>query len=129
MLDTKAIQGTEVRLALPWPDRKLSPNARCHWAVKAKAVKAAREGAYFLALQARIRRMDVGSTGPIAVKFEFCPPNNRRRDRDNCISSMKAATDGIADALGVDDSRFVSTYSMGQHIKDGAVLVTIGRSA
>lgn len=121
-----AVTAGEVRIALPWPDKKLSPNARVHWAAKAKAVKAARSAAYFLAIQARVRRTTVG---PIATKFEFCPPDGRRRDRDNLIASMKAATDGLADALGIDDSNFISTYSMGGPVKGGAVLVTISRAA
>ena len=55
----------------------------------------------------------------------FCPPDHRRRDLDNIIASMKAANDGIADALGIDDSRFISTYSMGSPVKGWAVLVTV----
>lgn len=32
-------------ITLPLPDRVLSPNARCHWATKSRAVKAARDEA------------------------------------------------------------------------------------
>jgi crossover junction endodeoxyribonuclease RusA len=59
----------------------------------------------------------------------FCPPDKRRRDRDNLIASMKAATDGIADALGTDDSKFIVTYAMGSPVKGGSVEVTIARAA
>lgn len=27
-------------IALPWPDRRLHPNARVHWAIKARAAAA-----------------------------------------------------------------------------------------
>lgn len=59
------------------------------------------------------------------LKYSFCPPDNRRRDRDNLIASMKAATDGIADALGIDDSKFDCSYALGEPIKGGCVHVTI----
>jgi crossover junction endodeoxyribonuclease RusA len=59
------------------------------------------------------------------IAIEFCPPDYRRRDRDNLIASMKAATDGLADALGIDDSKFITSYRMGQPVKGGAVLVTV----
>lgn len=36
-------------LILPWPSKDLSPNARVHWARKARAVKSSREQAYYLA--------------------------------------------------------------------------------
>ncbi len=61
----------------------------------------------------------------VAVSFEFCPPDERRRDRDNLIASMKAVTDGIADALGIDDFNFLTSYAMSEPVKGGAVLVTV----
>jgi crossover junction endodeoxyribonuclease RusA len=42
----------------------------------------------------------------LAVHLHFVPPDRRRRDLDNLIASMKAGLDGLADALGVDDSRW-----------------------
>jgi len=44
---------------------------------------------------------------------------------DNIIAATKALRDGLMDALGVDDSRFVVTYEMGEPIKGGAVMVQI----
>lgn len=127
MSNTERISEGEVRLALPWPASGLSPNARLHWARKAKLTKAARKDAWVSTLAVR-RRLPALADGPVSLEVVFCPPDYRRRDRDNLIASMKAANDGIADALGVDDSRFVSTYSMGTPVKGGAVLVTV-RSA
>jgi crossover junction endodeoxyribonuclease RusA len=115
-------QNGEVRVALPWPSRDLSPNARLHWARKAKAVKSARTTCAWLVREA-IRRKPEWAAADIAM--EFCPPDYRRRDRDNLIASMKAATDGLADALGIDDSKFITSYRMGQPVKGGAVLVTV----
>lgn len=116
--------GLELRLTLTWPDSGLSPNARLHWSRKARKVKAARTAAWGAVLElADCRAVTV--TGKVGVTVTFCPPDGRRRDLDNLIASMKAANDGIADALGVDDSRFVSTYSMGEVVKGGAVHVVL----
>src|SRR5690606_12346048 len=83
---------------LPWPNRLLHPNARPHWAVKAKAAKSARRDAAWLVLAA------IGTSKcwwkGVALNVEFCPPDNRRRDLDGLIASMKAAQDAISDAPG-----------------------------
>lgn len=90
-------------LFLPWPDRSLSPNARLHWSKVARAKKSARRAAYYTVLEAGIGKIDADR---IRVRYLFFPPSNRRYDLDNLIASMKAAGDGIADAIGIDDSRW-----------------------
>jgi hypothetical protein len=45
--------------------------------------------------------------GDINVWIEGFPADRRRRDADGLLSSMKAALDGIAESLGIDDSRFI----------------------
>jgi crossover junction endodeoxyribonuclease RusA len=62
----------------------------------------------------------------INMTITFRPPNNRRRDRDNLIAAMKSGMDGIAEAWGVDDSRFVPTYRMGEPVARGEVIIEIG---
>ena len=126
MPDTNS-SGSGGTVQLPWPVSVLSPNARVHWSRKAQIVRASRRTAWALTLEAKLPTMSVGARPHLA--FEFCPPDRRRRDLDNLIASMKASNDGIADALGVDDSRFISTYSMGQPVKGGAVFVTIRGTA
>lgn len=44
---------------------------------------------------------------------------------DNCIAAMKAGLDGLADVLGVDDSRWELAATMGEPRKGGAVAVTV----
>lgn len=91
-------------ITLPLPDRVLSPNARCHWATKSRAVKAARATAQYAATVAggacqwlTTARIDIRAFHTI----------NRRRDRDNLIASCKAYLDGLADAgLIANDSGF-----------------------
>jgi Holliday junction resolvase RusA-like endonuclease len=94
-------------LVLPWPDRRLHPNSRPHWGAKSKATKAARHNAHLCALEAgwHLHKLPEGR---LHLWIDFYPPDKRRRDDDGLLSSLKAARDGIADALNVDDSRFVS---------------------
>lgn len=112
-------------ITLDWPDKVLSPNARIHWARKAKAVKLARQAAWVAVLEHRAAARAIGAQGRAVLNIEFCPPDKRRRDLDNLIASSKALNDGIADALGIDDSQFVLTYRMGRPVKGGAVRVMV----
>lgn len=95
-------------LVLPWPNRDLHPNSRPHWRRKAKAVKSARAEAHALALAAGWRPGSVPEEGRLHLWLDFVPPDRRKRDDDGLTSAFKAARDGIADALGIDDSRFRS---------------------
>jgi len=108
---------------LPWPPKELSPNARVHWTKKAKAAKAYRLECFILAKAAGITAPE----GKILWTVEFFPPSRRAYDDDNLLARMKSARDGIADALGVDDRRFVTQFSVSETvIKGGLVRVTIG---
>ena len=71
---------------LPWPSADLSPNAMLHWAAKAKAVKDARRDAVIAARAAGIKR---ACARRASVTLTFSPPDNRRRDTDNMLSSCK----------------------------------------
>lgn len=117
--------GASGALVLPWPDRVLHPNARPHFIVLAKARKAARAYAACAAKNAWSGR-NFPETGRLHLWIDFYPPDKRRRDDDGLLSSMKAARDGIADALGIDDSRFVShPYIKDQTYKGGKVEIRI----
>lgn len=122
------VQAETVRVILPWPHRNLSPNARVHWAVKARSVKNARHAARVLTLQAlKLRRPD-WSAG-VLLHWNFHPKTANLPDGDNAEAACKSYRDGIADALGIDDSNFTTTYTMGEPVKGGAVHVTIARAA
>ena len=94
-------------IVLPWPSRDLHPNARGHWSRRAKAAKVARRDAATLALAAGWRGDALPSEGRLHVWIDAYPPDRRHRDTDGVLSSLKAALDGLADALGVNDRRFV----------------------
>lgn len=110
-------------IILPWPPKELSPNARIHFRAKAAAVKAYREQAYWIARAAEVP--PVGTDGGIALRFDFHPPDKRRRDLDNMLASIKSGVDGIADALCVDDQRFGFWLSREAPVKGGRIVVTV----
>lgn len=88
---------------LPWPDRRLHPNARPHRMEKARAAKKARADAAWAAKAAGLGRIEADAINVTAV---FSPPDNKRRDLDSMLASLKPALDGIADVTGVDDSKW-----------------------
>ena len=96
-----------MKLVLPLPPSSLSPNKRNHWAVTSKAKKLEREQAHALTLEYLASNLDARAWRFRAhLKVTYHLPGNRKRDADNLLAASKAALDGMADALRVDDSRF-----------------------
>jgi len=92
-----------ITIVLPLPDKCLSPNARCHWAKKAKIVKSYRERAKWFCFKEIVTLKESWKRAKYTARFYF--PTSRRRDADNAIASLKSALDGVADAgLVVNDS-------------------------
>ena len=114
-----------IRFTLPWPHKDLSPNARVHWARRAKRTKAARRYALFwCGVVYALHPMRFG--GKVKVHLAFAPPDKRKRDAHNLAGSMKAGIDGIADALHIDDSRFIVSHELlDEVVKGGEVRVTV----
>jgi crossover junction endodeoxyribonuclease RusA len=108
-------------IALPWPPKELSPNARTHFHAKARVAKNYRLSAFWTALDCV-----APESGPVHLTIEFCPPDKRKRDLDNMLASTKAGLDGIADALKINDERFELTIRRGEPVKNGRVVVRIG---
>jgi crossover junction endodeoxyribonuclease RusA len=116
----------ELKLTLPWPAKELSPNARAYHFARARAAKKARKDAWLVMLEAL--KGSKPDWQRVAIHWEFRPKTKNRPDDDNAESSAKAYRDGIADALGIDDTNFTTTRSIGEPVKGGAVIVTV-RSA
>lgn len=112
----------QLTVSLPWPDRRLSPNARQHYMARARMAKSYRQICALMAIENGWRRIDADH---LAVTVTFHPPDKRRRDRDNMIASFKSGADGIADVLGVDDSRWIPTYLVGDPVPAGAVVFSV----
>lgn len=113
-------------IILPWPDRVLSPNSRAHYMAKARAVKRAKHEAGWAALESDARAMQAEA---LDVTLTFTPPSRRHADTDNMLSSCKAAIDGIAEVLGVDDSRWTYTLRRAEPCKPGHVKIEIKEAA
>lgn len=110
-------------LEVPWPSPNLSQNARIHWSKRARAVKAYRKACCLLCRQAKLT---VPAEGKIIIEYEFVRPARHRYDDDGLVARMKYGRDGIADALGIDDYRFVSRHRISDDIvKDGLVRIRL----
>jgi crossover junction endodeoxyribonuclease RusA len=110
---------------LPWPPKELSPNARHHWATAAKAKKGYRSRCKTLGEGQALASVK-NSSDRVLVHLTFFPPDKRSRDWDNMIASMKSGLDGLADAMGVDDSRWRLSFDVSDvPEKGGLVLVTV----
>ena len=109
-------------IRLPWPKRELSPNARVHHFAKARAAKAYRTGCGW---EAKAQGACHIKADRLPVTITFHPPDGRRRDPDNMIASFKSGADGIADVIGVDDSKWEPTYRVGDVVNRGCVMVEI----
>jgi crossover junction endodeoxyribonuclease RusA len=101
-LDPSAGTLQPVVIDLPWPHKDLSPNARVHHMRHYKVKKQFLKDCFLLTLASKV---EIGP-GRHRLDLVFYPSNKRRRDRDNLLASMKAGIDGLAAALGVDDSVF-----------------------
>jgi crossover junction endodeoxyribonuclease RusA len=109
-------------IILRWPDSKLNPNSHCHWSVKAKAAKAYRKDAGWLAVTSKVK---VDREGSIHLKITFLPPSNRKYDLDNLLARIKSGLDGVADGLGVNDNRFALTIERGVVCPPGWVRIEV----
>lgn len=111
-------------VVLPWPKRDLHPNARVHWAKKAKAAKSYRWACFALSKSAKL---EAPVLGKINLSIVFVPPDRRRRDIDGMLSAIKSGLDGLADALGVDDHRFSLAIGVAELVGNGGfVRVSVG---
>lgn len=110
-------------IELPWPPSSLSGHNTGHHHVKAPIIAKHREWARRATLAAPIV---VPSVGDIPISIAFYPPD-RRGDRVNFYNRLKPYFDGIADALKVNDSRFLPTrLSFAEPVKNPRVVMRIG---
>lgn len=112
----------------PSPD--LSPNARVHWARKARAVTHTRNVARVATLQCvdAADRAVIAARLHIGYRVEIAWERGRKgaRDEDNALSMCKAILDGVADALEIDDARLhVRGISFDRTSRTGVVRVTL----
>ncbi len=97
---------SEHQVTLPWPPKELNPNQsqKIHWAKKNRIAQDYKAACWWACRAANFEAPK--TDGRIFVWIDFYPPDRRRRDEDNAIAAMKHGLDGVAKAIGVDDSRF-----------------------
>ena len=120
----RVVSSQMAEVTLPWPPTILHPNKRPHWATLAEAKGRYRFACAMLAKQAGIR---FAADARLHVALEFVPPDRRRRDLDGMLAACKSGLDGLADAIGCDDSRWSLAISVAQGI-GGMVRVRISNA-
>lgn len=110
------------QITLSWPCGPLWPNRRPHWSVLSRHRRQAHREAWAAVLEAKAPK------GPAALTVALHPPRRPGLTNiDGCIAALKAHCDGIAEALGVDDSelriRWPEAFS--EPVKGGAVIVEV----
>lgn len=110
---------------LPWPHKVLWPNGRTlnrHY----KAAETAKHKAWAWAAVRAQLPPHIGRFR-IPVHLTFYPkPRGPAPDRDNCVASCKAYLDGVALALGVNDSLFDIMEPVMMTEREGRVEIRIG---
>lgn len=113
-------------IELMWPHPHLFPNSTKHWAVKGRQVKAHRSDAAWRAVAQGVEKLS-DEPSRIDIVYKLFPPikPGRTPDKQNVAAALKAAQDGLADALGVDDGIFNDSYEWAEPRRLGAVIATI----
>lgn len=114
-----------VLIELPFPSSKLSGQNNKHFWVTRPITNLHREWALKATLAVR-DQVDIAlaDNTDIRVSVTFYPPD-RRGDRTNYPNRMKPYWDGIADALCVNDRRFLPAFHYAEPCKPGKVVVAL----
>jgi hypothetical protein len=114
--------GASTLIELPFPSADLSGHNNKHFWLTRPITNEHREWAFKATLAAKPM---VPAEGDIRVSATFYPPD-RRGDRVNYPARLKPYWDGIADALGVNDRRFLPTFHYAEPTKESRVVIRIG---
>jgi crossover junction endodeoxyribonuclease RusA len=98
-----------ISVTVPIPEKCLSPNARVHWAVRARATRDARfeaAEATYKALRSHKGAPPWTASGFVVNCLWTYGKGQRVMDETNLRGMLKATEDGIADTLLVNDKLF-----------------------
>lgn len=110
------------KMIFPFPDSRLSPNARIDRRALFHVKRDAKEIAYFITRESNVVVLDTD----LQLTLTFYPPDRRKRDLDNLYASFKAYQDGMFASLGVDDCKIERVIlERGNVIPNGQVFVDI----
>ena len=115
-----------ITVDVPWPSRALSPNGRVSPFTLARLKRLAKSYAATATREAIAGRAVAYPVG-VRLRYDIVtrPKCRRNRDDDNTVAMLKASLDGIAQALGVDDSQFqLGSVTEGEKSARPHVLIT-----
>lgn len=115
---------TEYLIRLPWPPAKSSPNgSQGDYLGKARAGKSYKQECAWECKRQGVRKM---ACDRVSVEITYYPPTGHRIDWDNMAVRAKRGWDAVAEAIGVDDSKWWPvTCDKGDKTPGGCVLVHI----
>ncbi len=106
---------------LQLPPAEFSANSRAHWTKRYKTGKLYQAAVFYSCIDARNKAVLDGSCYlfiKALMNLTFIFPNQRRRDRDNCLARFKPGLDAIVQAgLILDDDA--------EHLKIGNVDILV----
>ena len=114
-------------ITLPYPPKELMPNRKNgkNWKSTHQIKKDSCNTAYFLTKTIKDIHL-VKFDGLIALTITFAQIGKRNRDLDGLLSASKNMLDGVAKALGIDDSQFEPITIKRAYIKgESATIIEI----
>jgi hypothetical protein len=112
-----------ILIELPFPPAALSGQNTGHWHSKSGLIAKHRKWACLATLAAAARPPE--GNGDIRVSATFYPPD-KRGDRVRYPQRIQAYWDGIADALQVNDRRFLPSYHFAEPCSNAKVVIEVG---
>jgi len=120
---------SEVVIEISWPSVKLMPNRAYgrSWVSTYAARQQYRAEGYAVARE-KLTPGCCPSDAHYSLRIVLHAPDKRVRDLDGLFGALKNALDGIADALGVNDSHFAEcSIVRGEPVKGGRVVINISK--
>lgn len=100
---------SELTIRVPWvPPAGMGMNAHKHWRSKHGPEQEAKQAGYLAAKSAIARKPWECPDMPMVIVTIHWERKSRRKDWDNAASVCKQIQDGICEALGIDDRRFIT---------------------
>lgn len=112
------------RVELPWPPQAASANAKNkNWCSKYQAGKSYKNDCAYELMRQGVKELEAEPEW-LEMTVTFHPPRNGRLDPDNSANRIKSGLDALAEALGVDDSKFWPMHlHKGSKVTGGLVVI------
>lgn len=86
---------SEQVILLPWAKPPLSLNDRSHWTVRNRKTRAVRSQIFYLLRSRTHAREPLAPGHRLRVELHYQPRDNRRRDTDNLVATLKPICDAL----------------------------------